>query len=449
MTNERLQIGYLEVQNRPTVNGTGVLLQGEAAGGSVENVVYTTGNQTVSGFKTFQTDSEGTFTPVAHFFAPNNTGEENETFIRIGLTDSNQSAQFGYKYLDYENDRVFISLFNADRLLQVDRNSNVINQNNEPVLNLLNKTLNFEDVSVANKLNLSGSSLNFYPVIETGATVTVTQANNAVTQTIDTVSDDVELTRGSYGVLYNPINDAEGDSNPTNTEWNTDGWADLSNLSSRSYIDLSQVGGGGNFGNAVIGTELIMHDTSTDKYHKFLFSAWQQGAGGSEGYRGFSYTRTEIVSVSNVEINGTGVGGNLDFYNRPSVSGIGVLLIGEAGQVPDTVVQTSGTQTISGSKTFTASTLFTSNIQASNIQASNIQANSTGIFSDMQISADEMNLSGLDLTISSGNLVLSSPTGIPATTGASGIKGSFVWDSGFLYVCTNTNSWKRAALTTW
>jgi hypothetical protein len=155
-----------------------------------------------------------------------------------------------------------------------------------------------------------------------------------------------------------------------------------------------------------------------------------------------------------VEINGTGVGGNLDFYNRPSVSGIGVLLIGEAGQVPDTVVQTSGTQTISGSKTFTASTLFTSNIQASNIQASNIQAsniqaNSTGIFSDMQISADEMNLSGLDLTISSGNLVLSSPTGIPATTGASGIKGSFVWDSGFLYVCTNTNSWKRAALTTW
>lgn len=40
---------------RPTVNGTGVLLQGEAAGGGsvIENVVYTTGNQTVSGDKTF------------------------------------------------------------------------------------------------------------------------------------------------------------------------------------------------------------------------------------------------------------------------------------------------------------------------------------------------------------------------------------------------------------
>jgi hypothetical protein len=350
MTNERLQIGYLEVQNRPTVNGVGVLLQGEAAGGGggAEGAVLVTGSQTISGAKTF------------------------------------------YK----------------------------------------------------TQLNLSGSSLNFYPVIETGATVTVTQANDAVTQTIDTVSDEVELTRGSNHVLYNPLYDAQGVSNPTNTEWNRDGWSDLSNLSTRTYSDLYD--GEGNFGNAIIGTELIMRDTSYDTYYKVLFSAWQQGAGNSAGYRGFSYTRTEIVSVSNVEINGSGVRGNLDFYNRPSVNGTGVLIIGEAGQVPDTVVQTSGAQTISGSKTFTASTLFTSNIQASNIQASN-----TGIFSDMQISADEMNLSGLDLTISSGNLVLSSPTGIPATTGASGIKGSFVWDSGFLYVCTNTNSWKRAALTTW
>ena len=315
---------------------------------------------------------------------------------------------------------------------------------------ILTLLLNGEPLTFSkSQVNISGSSLNFYPVIETGATVTVTQANDAVTQTIDTVSDEVELTRGSNNVLYNTIYDAQGVGNPTNTAWNTDGWADLSNLSSRNYIDLNQIDGGGNFGNAVIGTELIMRDTSYDKYYKVLFSAWQQGGGNNtSGYRGFSYTRTEVVSVSNAEINGSGVRGNLDFYNRPSVSGIGVLLIGEAGQVPDTVVQTSGTQTISGSKTFTASTSF-NNILASNVQASNVRASSTGIFSDMRISADEMNLSGLDLTISSGNLVLSSPTGIPATTGASGIKGSFVWDSGFLYVCTSTNSWKRAALTTW
>ena len=295
-------------------------------------------------------------------------------------------------------------------------------------------TVNYNDGAI----NLSGSSLNFYVKIETGATVTVTQANNAVTQTVDIVSDEVELTRGSYNVLYNPLYDVEGVGNPTNTEWNADGWADLSNLSSRSYTSLIGIAGGGNFGNYIIGTELIMHDLSYDTYYKVLFSAWQAGQGGSAGYRGFSYTRTQ-VTISNAEINGSGVRGNLDFYNRPSVSGIGVLLIGEAGQVPDTVVQTSGTQTISGSKTFTASTSFNNNIQVTN----------TGTFSNLEVSANEMNISGLDLSIYSGNLVLSSPTGIPATTGASGIKGSFVWNTGHLYVCTNTNSWRRVALTTW
>ena len=40
-------------QNRPTVNGTGVLLIGEGGGGAVENVVYTTGNQNISGVKNF------------------------------------------------------------------------------------------------------------------------------------------------------------------------------------------------------------------------------------------------------------------------------------------------------------------------------------------------------------------------------------------------------------
>jgi len=45
--------GGASFSNRPTVNGVGVLLVGEAAGGSVSGVVYTTGNQTISGTKTF------------------------------------------------------------------------------------------------------------------------------------------------------------------------------------------------------------------------------------------------------------------------------------------------------------------------------------------------------------------------------------------------------------
>ncbi len=286
--------------------------------------------------------------------------------------------------------------------------------------------------------------LSFYALIQTGnISIDITQTDDSPTQTIDIISTGVQLTRGTYGVLYNPIFNVEGVSNPTNTRWNEDGWGNLSNIQNRTYKNLNLIGGGQNFGNAIIGKQLIMRDTSTNKYYQFLFSAWQQGAGQTEGYRGFSYKRNEI-SLSVPAISGSGIRGNLDFLNRPSVNGTGVLLIGEAGQVPQTVVQTSGAQTISGSKTFTASTLFTNNIQAQNIQA-----NSTGIFSDMQISVNEMNISGLDITISSGNLVLNSPTGIPAITGAPGIKGSFVYDSGFLYICTNTNSWKRVGLNTW
>ena len=46
--------GLKSFATRPQVNGTGVLLIGEAtAGGTVTNVVYTTGNQTIAGLKNF------------------------------------------------------------------------------------------------------------------------------------------------------------------------------------------------------------------------------------------------------------------------------------------------------------------------------------------------------------------------------------------------------------
>jgi hypothetical protein len=47
--------GLKNFTTRPTVNGIGVLLQGEAAGGggTVANAVYTTGNQTIGGIKNF------------------------------------------------------------------------------------------------------------------------------------------------------------------------------------------------------------------------------------------------------------------------------------------------------------------------------------------------------------------------------------------------------------
>ena len=37
----------------------------------------------------------------------------------------------------------------------------------------------------------------------------------------------------------------------------------------------------------------------------------------------------------------------------------------------------------------------------------------------------------------------------PASASAAGVRGDIEYDSDFLYVCTATNTWKRAALTTW
>ena len=47
------------------------------------------------------------------------------------------------------------------------------------------------------------------------------------------------------------------------------------------------------------------------------------------------------------------------------------------------------------------------------------------------------------------NFRMSAPTGVPATAGATGTEGSIRWDADYIYVCTTTNTWKRAAISTW
>jgi hypothetical protein len=40
-------------------------------------------------------------------------------------------------------------------------------------------------------------------------------------------------------------------------------------------------------------------------------------------------------------------------------------------------------------------------------------------------------------------------SGTPASATAVGIKGQILWDNNYLYVCVNTNTWKRSAITSW
>ena len=37
----------------------------------------------------------------------------------------------------------------------------------------------------------------------------------------------------------------------------------------------------------------------------------------------------------------------------------------------------------------------------------------------------------------------------PASAAAAGVEGTIVWDAGFIYVCTATDTWERVAIATW
>lgn len=37
----------------------------------------------------------------------------------------------------------------------------------------------------------------------------------------------------------------------------------------------------------------------------------------------------------------------------------------------------------------------------------------------------------------------------PANSTSNGISGDIAWDSGFVYICVATNTWKRAPIATW
>ncbi len=48
-----------------------------------------------------------------------------------------------------------------------------------------------------------------------------------------------------------------------------------------------------------------------------------------------------------------------------------------------------------------------------------------------------------------GDLIRLMTAKTPATAGAAGNAGDICWDSGFIYICTSTNTWKKVAIATW
>ena len=141
----------------------------------------------------------------------------------------------------------------------------------------------------------------------------------------DPIDTGLTIARGNNQSIYNLVSESgystSGDDqdSPEGTEWNSDGWANLKNVGSRSYDTfyntLNQA-----IEENVVGTELIMHDTANDKYYAIKFSGWtQSGEGG-----GFSYTR-QLINTSNI-FTKTDYGSEVDIIvaDDPEGTGIGI-----------------------------------------------------------------------------------------------------------------------------
>ncbi len=102
----------------------------------------------------------------------------------------------------------------------------------------------------------------------------------------------VGITRGLQGGIYNPYQEDGWDSNvsPAGTQWNIDGWNDLTNIESRIYTNFYNAYGNGQLGNRVPRSKAVMYVPETDKYYAIEWFGWTQGG----DYGGFSYYRREI-----------------------------------------------------------------------------------------------------------------------------------------------------------
>ena len=118
----------------------------------------------------------------------------------------------------------------------------------------------------------------------------------ATANNVDVIEDDstlqIGITRGNNNGIYNPFIEEgwDEDVSPQGTVWNIDGWADLSNIETRTYTNLYAAFGNGGLGNKIVGTECVMYVPSIEKYYAVKFLSWTQGDMGG----GFSYTRKEI-----------------------------------------------------------------------------------------------------------------------------------------------------------
>jgi len=107
----------------------------------------------------------------------------------------------------------------------------------------------------------------------------------------DQISEYVTIERKAQGGIYNSLKEDEWNPavSPAGVLWNTEGWDDLSNVSTREYHPLYAVTGA--LGNYIEAKDYVMYDVEADEYYQVKFYDW----GTSVGTPGkFAYLRTKL-----------------------------------------------------------------------------------------------------------------------------------------------------------
>jgi len=129
---------------------------------------------------------------------------------------------------------------------------------------------------------------------------------------VDQIDEGLSITRGENQGIYNPEleegwdntnGDPDGRVSPKGTVWNSEGWADLTNLDQRTYQTFYD-SVGGNFGNNVLSPQFIMKDVANNAYYKVDFTVWGNNNNGAP----VTYTRQQVNPV-----DGTDIGDPIEF----------------------------------------------------------------------------------------------------------------------------------------
>ena len=167
---------------------------------------------------------------------------------------------------------------------------------------------------------------------------------------------------------------------------------------------------------------------------------WDASANSDAGGLGIGTTSPN----SNLEVVGTLgsalIGGHTLYLNRASANYInasdanGVLILGAGGLSSagrSILLDKNGDVTLFGSDRATAGFVWDTSANS----------NAGGLGIGTATPTEQLDLSGDAIRIRTAQT--------PASAAATGNAGTICWDASYVYVCTATNTWKRAAIATW